>query len=405
MWRERLGQDDLQVLTLAVEVAMAMRLDGHAADARQLTWETLTLLERHHGEEHEVALLCASSYGADLRARSQFGEALELDLSLLPKFERVFGADHERTRNCRTNRCRLRRLGRFREALEIDERTYQGRLHLLGANDLRTLVSYNAVARDKRGLGLYQESLDIARKVVRTFEEASGRENPDWLEARRGFAVALRKAGHHWYSLQESEDVVRRYRDYLGPDHMEALRAAANLINDRRAVGDLDHAEELGWEVHDRCREAGFPFEIGYAVLVNLASVLRAGGRPDDARRYDLQAREGLIEIYGELHPFTLAASVNYASDLAACGELAAAIRIGQDSLANCRNTLGENHPDTLMAGANLAIDEAASGNQAEADPLFADVLRRYEQTLTAEHPEARAAALRTRLTAEIEPY
>ena len=406
VWRERLGQDDLQVLTLAVEVAMAMRLDGHAADARQLTWETLTLLERHHGEEHEVALLCASSYGADLRARSQFGEALELDLTLLPKFERVFGADHERTLNVQNNiAADYRRLGRFREALEMDERTYQGRLHLLGANDLRTLVSYNAVARDKRGLGLYQESLDIARMVVRTFEEASGRENPDWLEARRGFAAALRKAGHHWSSLQESEDVVQRYRDYLGPDHMDALRAATNLINDRRAVGDLDHAEELGWEAHDRCWKAGFPFEIGHAVLVNLASVLRAGGRPDEARRYDVQAREGLIETYGELHPFTLAASVNYASDLAACGELAAAIRIGQDSLANCRNTLGGNHPDTLMAGANLAIDEAASGNQAEADQLLADVLRRYERTLTAEHPEARAAALRTRLTAEIEPY
>jgi hypothetical protein len=32
-------------------------------------------------------------------------------------------------------------------------------------------------------------------------------------------------------------------------------------------------------------------------------------------------------------------------------------------------------------------------------------VLRRYEATLTTEHPEARAAAQRTRLTAEIEPY
>jgi hypothetical protein len=57
------------------------------------------------------------------------------------------------------------------------------------------------------------------------------------------------------------------------------------------------------------------------------------------------------------------------------------------------------------MAAANLALDEMASGDQAEADQLLADVLPRYEETLTAEHPEARAAAQRTRLTAEIEPY
>jgi tetratricopeptide (TPR) repeat protein len=406
VWRERLGRDDLQVLTLAVEVAMAMRLTGHAADASRLTLETLTLLESIHTDQPEVALLCASSHGADLRARSQFSEALALDISLLPKFELVFGPDHERTLNVQNNiAADYRRLGRFQEALEVDERTYAGRRRTLGANDLRTLVSYDAVASDKRGLGLYQESLDIARRVVATFAAASDRENPDWLYARMGFAVALRKAGHHWDSLRENEDVVQRCRDYLGPDHMYTLRAATNLINDRRAVGDLASAEDLGREVYSQCGEPGILLDIGYAALVSLASALRAAGRPEEARQYDLQARDGLISTYGDRHPFTLAAGINYAADLAACDDLAEAIRIGKDSLDKCRITLGENHPSTLMAGANLAIDEGASGNHAEADQLLTEVLRRYERTLTAEHPEARAAAQRTRLTAEIEPY
>jgi hypothetical protein len=277
----------------------------------------------------------------------------------------------------------------------------------LGPNDLRTLFSHDAVARDLRGLGLYQESLDIARKVVGAFAAASGRENLDWLNARAGFAAALRKAGHYWDSLQESEEVVQRYRDYLGPDHIDALRVAANLINDRRAVGDFARAGELGREVLDQCREAGFPFDIGYAALVNLASVLRADGRPEEARKYDLQARGGLVEAYGDSHLFTLAAAINYASDLAGCADLAAAIRIGQDTLAKCRSSLGETHPDTLAAASNLAIDLAASGDQAEADRLLADLLCKYDETLTAEHPAARAAARRDRITAEIElsPY
>jgi hypothetical protein len=199
--------------------------------------------------------------------------------------------------------------------------------------------------------------------------------------------------------------VVQSYRDYLGPEHAYTIRAATNLINDRRAVGDLARAEELGREVVGRCREAGFSFELGYPALMNLASVLRAAGKTDEARRYDLQAMEGFIETYGDLHAFALAASINYASDLAASGELAEAIRIGQDTLAKCRSTLGPDHPDTLTAAVNLAIDDDAAGNRARADQLLADALRRYQETLTAEHPEARAAAQWIRLTAEIEPY
>ena len=45
VWRERLGPDDLHVLALAVEVAIAMQLDGHAADARRLILETRAVLD------------------------------------------------------------------------------------------------------------------------------------------------------------------------------------------------------------------------------------------------------------------------------------------------------------------------------------------------------------------------
>jgi hypothetical protein len=406
VWRERLGEDDLQVLTMAVEVAIAMRSDAHAADARELILNTLRLLREHYGDEHEVTLLCANTYGADLRSRDQLAEALELDLDLLPKFERVFGEDHDRTLNVRNNiAADYRRLGRYAEALDTDRHTFDDRQHILGEGDPITLTSHDAVARDLRDLGRYQESLDTARRVVEGFAAVGGRENLDWLNARKGFAAALRKAGHHWDALQESEDVVHRYRDYLGPDHTYTLRAAVNLINARRAVGELLQAEELGHEVLDRSRAAGFPSDLGYATLVSLASVLRSAGRADEARRYDLQARDGLIDAYGDEHPFSLEAGINYASDLAACGDLAAAIRVGRDTLAKCRDSLGEDHPDTLMAAANLAIDEAAAGNHARADRLFADALDRYAETLTAEHPEARAAAQHTRLTAEIEPY
>ena len=77
VWREQLGEDDLQVLTLSVEVAVAMYIGGHAADAHELILQIRPLLsERYTMATGSSALLCENIYGADLRARSQFREAL-----------------------------------------------------------------------------------------------------------------------------------------------------------------------------------------------------------------------------------------------------------------------------------------------------------------------------------------
>jgi tetratricopeptide (TPR) repeat protein len=406
-WREEIGKDDAQVLAISVEVAIARYMGGRAHDARDLIHQIRPFLQRYtDGVGFKTLLLCETIYGADLRTQSQFQEALTLDLSILDKFERVFGIDHERTLDVRSNiAVDYRQLGQFRDALKADERTLEDRRRILGDNDLKTLLSSNAVARDKRGLGLYQESLDMARHVVAAFEAVGGRENTAWLHACEGFATALRKAGHHWDALQESEHVLQRCRDYLGVDHMYTLRAATNLINDRRAVGDLTGAEELAGETYALCRESDAPADLLNTVLVNLASVLRAAGHPDKALTNDDQARRVFTSIHGDRHPFTLAANINYAADLAACARLGDAIEVGHETLEQCRASQGDDHPDTLMAAANLAMDEVAAGDRANGESRLAEALGMYERTLTLEHPEVRAAAQRTRLTGEIEPY
>jgi tetratricopeptide (TPR) repeat protein len=407
VWRESLGEEDPQVLALSVEVAIAMYLSGRVADAHELILRIRPPLQRFtEGDGLKALLLCENLYAGALRARSRFRQALTLDLGILHSFESAFGIDHERTLNVRNNiAIDYRLLGQFGQALETDRRTLEARGLVLGAADMFTLASSNAVARDLRGLGRYQESLDLARRVHAAFEAAGGRENIRWLHACEGFATALRKMGHHWDALQESEYVVHRCRDYLGSEHMYTLRAAADLINGRRAVGDLAGAEELARQTHDLCRESDAPEVLLYTVLVNLASVLRAAGRPDMALPLDGEAREGLIRIHGDMHPFTLAADINYASDLAACGRLGEATRLGRETVGNCSLYLGEDHPDTLIARANLSSDEAATGDDADGDRRLAEVLSRFALTLTLEHPDARSAAQRSRLTAEIEPY
>lgn len=406
VWRERYGRDDLRALTLAVEVAVAMYRGDHIADAHELIRQIRPSLEPYsEGDGFKVFLLCESIYGAILRARSQFRDALDRDERLLPRFEATFGKMNERTLNVRSNiALGYRLLGNFRKALEIDERTYEDRRKVLTDSDPQTLFSHNAVARDLRGLGQYRQSLDIAREVANAFEEAGGRESTQWLTASEQFATALRKAGYHWEALQQREYVLQRYRVYLGDDHMDTLTAATNLINDRRAVGDLTGADEVARDTHRRCQGSSTPHDLLCAVQLNLASVLREAGSTDEALVNDRQAKNELIRIYGDLHPFTLAANINYATDLARCGRLGEAIQLGHETLDKCRRSLGDSHPDTLMAATNLSIDEVAAGDVADAEQRLAETLSAYGQSLTLEHPEARAAAQRVRLTAEIEP-
>ena len=135
VWRERLGENDLQVLTMAVEVAIAMYIGGRAADAHELILQIRPLLQRYtDGDGFKVFLMCETFYGEDLRAHSQFREALELDLSILPKFEMAFGVDHERTMNVRNNiAVDYLRLGRFRDALQVDQSNLEDRRRISGS--------------------------------------------------------------------------------------------------------------------------------------------------------------------------------------------------------------------------------------------------------------------------------
>lgn len=195
-WRVKLGETNKQVLELAVEVGIALRLAERTEEARKLNRETREILRREYGEQSDIYLICANSYGADLRALGRFDEALELDLMLLPLFEKMFLPGHPRTLNVRNNLAAdYRRLGRFKDALLEDQINAAERERTLGASDLRTLTSKDAISFDLRGCGEYELALDMAREVMNALGSRAGGDNPDVLNAYKGFAVALRKAG------------------------------------------------------------------------------------------------------------------------------------------------------------------------------------------------------------------
>jgi len=104
------------------------------------------------------------------------------------------------------------------------------------------------------------------------------------------------------------EDVLRRSRT-LADDHPAKLAVIAELGSDLRALGELEAAQRLHQDAHDRARLAR-----------------------------------------GEDHPDTLAYAAELAADLRALGDSDTAQRLSQDTLSRRRRVLGDDHPDTRFS-------------------------------------------------------
>lgn len=406
IWRERFSNEDLQTLSLAVQVGIALRASGHTVKAYHLNSDTQQSLFTHYGQEHEVYLGCANSYGQDLRLLGRYDDALAHDLALLPVFEDALGPTNYRTLNVSNNiAISLRCVGKFEEALDRDQYTYEMRERNFGYSDPQTLSSKFGIARDLRRLGRYDEALDLARELADIMEE---RREP-WrlfrLSVYSDLSQALRRAGYYVEAREFAESNLTRYQALVGDEHRESLVAATNLINHRRVTDDLAGAQELGeqtalaWE---KIASVNHPNTL--AARANLAVVLRSRGNPNAAREMNEGVLADFRQLFSYDHPSTLVVMVNLASDLAAIGAVRQARDIGEQALAASQQLWGADHPVTLAIAANLALDLRATGDEHQAAELRDRTMAEYKARLTEEHPQVLRAAQQGRLNLDLEP-
>jgi tetratricopeptide (TPR) repeat protein len=406
IWRDKFGRDDRRTLALAVEIGFALRRIGQVEEGLALNSDTLSRLREQFGEEDQVYLTCAFSYSIDLSILGRYAEALEHDRRLLPLYERVFGQDDLDTLRVRNNTAiSLRCLGEFGEALEFDEMTFAERERILGPSDSDALSSRLGIARDLRKLGRYEEALDMIRHVSEILEQKHEPWNHFRLLVASDLSVSLRRAGFYADAVALGEEVHGRSFGVRGENHRESLRAATNLICDRRLIDDLGGAQELGEQTLIAWEEiAGRDHPNTVATRVNLAIVLRLRGNPRAAQKLDERALDDFTRLFGERHPSSLTTMMCLASDLAAIGEVRKARVLGENALVLSRQARGSNHPSTLATAANLSVDRRADGDPDEASELQAEVMAGYMETLGPEHPEARLAAQSGRINRDIEP-
>ncbi|HEU0089903.1 MAG TPA: tetratricopeptide repeat protein [Pseudonocardiaceae bacterium] len=116
------GNDHLDTLTSASNLARNLHALGEYAAARELNEDTLTRCRRMFGDDHPDTLISASNLARDLWALGENAAACRLDEDILSRRRRVLGDDHPDTLISANNLAAdLSALGRDEEASALEE--------------------------------------------------------------------------------------------------------------------------------------------------------------------------------------------------------------------------------------------------------------------------------------------
>ena len=407
-WTRDSGSTDPHVLDANRHLGNALRELGQAADAYRVIETTLRHAEESLGAENHLSLHLRNAFGADLRARGEFAEALKLDMDTLALHTRVFGAADPQTWRVMNNLALDYGLNsRYDEARELHKDVYvRQRDATSGVSSTERLNSLTGLARAVRLGGNFTQARDIGRDARSYSLHELGPEHYLTLRAAIDLSIAMRRIPSDYdEALELADAMLAQCRSRRGEKHPDTMAAAISLYNLQRVTGQTAQALELAAATAKTYPDVyGAEHPYNYAVRGNLATLHRLAGDPGTARGLNEAALAGLDAKLTRDHFFSLTVAVSLASDLAVLGHRSRARALGEDSLARLISLVGADHPLTLACAANLALDLRADGADEAAAALYAETVGRCERTLGPSDPLTEAAAAGLRVDLDFDP-
>ena len=249
----------------------------------------------------------------------------------------------------------------------------------LGDDHPPTLLTAGSLGGDLRGLGRFREALDLDEQTYRRAAEHCRRGRPEHAVKREQPRHRPAAGGRLLPRPRPRRGDAELPPGVLGPDHPYTLHSASMLARDLREARRL---RGLG-------RAAPGDPTSGTAPSSARTSWTRcAPPRASRSRCGRWDARRGLradqadidaryARSYGANHPDSLACKLNLACDLSAREDKAAAFEIASQVLRAYQATHRRRHPFTLVAQNNISIYLRGVGSVREA-------LELADRTLTA---------------------
>jgi hypothetical protein len=203
----------------------------------------------------------------------------------------------------------------------------------------------------------------FADDLYRRWRERLGPDHPDTLAAANCLAQIYRRLARFRDARDLNEDTLARRRRIFGDDHPDTLMSANNFAVNLHDFGDAQAAAELDEDTLTRRRRVlGNDHPDTLTTANNLATNLTALGEVQAARKLNEDTLTRRRRILSNDHPQTLTTANNLATNLSALGEVQAARELNEDTLTRRRRTLGDDHPATQRSADNLAADRRALG-------------------------------------------
>jgi serine/threonine protein kinase/tetratricopeptide (TPR) repeat protein len=252
-------------------------------------------------------------------------------------YTKYLGPDHPDTLRSMHNLARgYYALGRYVDALELEEETLALRKARLGPDHPDTLTSMSLLAGCYFALGRHAESLKLCEETLALRKTTLGPDDPDTLNSMHNLAVGYRAVGRHADALKVCEATLALRKVKLGPDHPDTLASIEDLAHCYYALGR--HADALK--------------------LFEKTLALR---------------KAKLVPA----HPDTFKSMHNVANCYHALGRHAEALKLHEETLALRTAKFGPDHRDTLRSMRGVAESLAALGRGAEAVPIIDECFRR----------------------------
>ncbi|MEM8933218.1 MAG: serine/threonine-protein kinase, partial [Acidobacteriota bacterium] len=278
-------------------------------------------------------------------------------------------------------------LGRWREALKVQDRALAVRREALGPDDPLTLVSL----RGRGTLNVYLRRMDAAEpdlvEALSGLRASLGSDHPETLSTLYAYGRLRGRQGRAEASIAAMRDVLAGRRRALGDEHPETLDAlnglAASLIHARRYDEAETHCRAA---LEGRVRVLGEDHVDSLASMNNMAALWRRMERFVEAEPYARRAVAGARRTLGTDHPNTWRYTSTLGRTLSSLGRHAEALDLLASIVEAQALHLGERHLMTTTTRAGIAAARAALGDANEATRMF----RRL-----ADHPDRSSAIVR----------
>src|SRR6266508_3805802 len=283
---------------------------------------------------------------------------------------------------------KLRRAGKYDEALPLVERGLEIRERLLGTEHRDVAAAIDSLAGIYTGRGEYVNAEPLYRRALDIREKTLGKDHPDTARSLNNLADLYQYRGKY----VNAEPLYRRALDIrektLGKDHPDTARSLNNLADLYQYQGKYVEAEPLYKRALDiREKALGKDHPDTATILNNLADLYQYRGKYVEAEPLHKRALDIREKALGKDHPNTALSLNNLAGLYLEQGKYVEAEPLYKRALDIRENALGKDHPDTATSLNSLALLYASQGKYVEAEPLYKRALDIREKALGKDHP------------------